>query len=103
MGVDASFVSVTRYLKKAEVSKRAWGGEQGLQSYKLRQQKYSHIQKAQIKMWYAYQLYAGWWFHISFIFTPGEMIQFDEHIFQMGWNHQLLLMAEIPNNHLGCF
>ena len=28
----------------------------------------------------------------------GEMIQFDEHIFQMGWfNHQLvLLMAEIP-------
>ena len=25
------------------------------------------------------------------IFTPipGEMIQFDEHIFQMGWNHQL--------------
>ena len=26
-----------------------------------------------------------------FIFTPkiGEMIQFDEHIFQMGWNHQL--------------
>ncbi len=31
-----------------------------------------------------------WWF-IFFIFTPipGEMIQFDEHIFQMGWNHQL--------------
>ena len=29
--------------------------------------------------------------HIFFIFTPipGEMIQFDEHIFQMGWNHQL--------------
>ena len=27
-----------------------------------------------------------------FIFTPipGEMIQFDEHIFQMGWNHQLV-------------
>ena len=34
----------------------------------------------------------GWWFQIFFIFTPilGEMIQFDEHIFQMGWfNHQL--------------
>ena len=33
-----------------------------------------------------------WWFQISFIFTPipGEMIQFDEHIFQRGWfNHQL--------------
>ena len=33
-----------------------------------------------------------WWFQIFFIFTPipGEMIQFDEHIFQMGWfNHHL--------------
>ena len=44
----------------------------------------------------------GWWiaevdYHdsvvatpIFFIFTPipGEMIQFDEYIFQMGWNHQ---------------
>ena len=31
------------------------------------------------------------WFQIFFIFTPilGEMIQFDDHIFQMGWfNHQ---------------
>jgi len=31
-----------------------------------------------------------------FIFTPnlGEMIQFDEHIFQMGWfNHQLVFVA----------
>ena len=36
----------------------------------------------------------GWWFQIFFMFTPnvGEMIQFDEHIFQMGWfNHQLVL------------
>ena len=26
-----------------------------------------------------------------FLFSPlfGDMIQFDEHIFQMGWNHQL--------------
>ena len=33
-----------------------------------------------------------WWFQIFFTFTPnlGEMIQFDEHIFRMGWfNHQL--------------
>ena len=32
-----------------------------------------------------------WLFQIFFIFTPilREMIQFDEHIFQMGWNHQL--------------
>ena len=29
--------------------------------------------------------------YIFFILPPnlGEMIQFDEHIFQMGWNHQL--------------
>ena len=29
---------------------------------------------------------SGWWFQIFVIFTPipGEMIQFDEHIFQMG-------------------
>ena len=35
---------------------------------------------------------SGWWFQRFFIFTPkiGEMIQFDEHIFQMGWfNHQV--------------
>ncbi len=33
-----------------------------------------------------------WWFQSFFIFTPIplEMIQFDEHIFQMGWNHQLV-------------
>ena len=30
--------------------------------------------------------FSGWWFQTFFIFTPilGEMIQFDEHIFQMG-------------------
>ncbi len=27
-----------------------------------------------------------------FIRIPGEMIQFDEHIFQMGWNHQLVII-----------
>ena len=34
-----------------------------------------------------------WWFQI-FFFSPllGEMIQFDDHIFQMGWNHQLANM-----------
>ena len=36
-------------------------------------------------------IYLGGGFNCSFIFTPipGEMIQFDEHIFQMGRNHQL--------------
>ena len=30
-------------------------------------------------------------FKCFFIFTPipGEMIEFDEHIFQVGWNHHL--------------
>ena len=34
---------------------------------------------------------AGWWFQTFFIFTPnpGKMVPFDEHIFQMGWNHHL--------------
>ena len=36
---------------------------------------------------------SGWWFLTDFLFSPrilGEMIQFDEHIFQRGWfNHQL--------------
>ena len=32
-----------------------------------------------------------WWFQTFFIFTPipGEMIQFEKNIFQLGWNHQL--------------
>ena len=39
-----------------------------------------------------------WWFQTLFIFIPyfGEMIQFDEHIFQMGWfNHQLVYKEKI--------
>ena len=35
---------------------------------------------------------ASWWFQIFFIFTPiwGRWTHFDEHIFQLGWNHQLV-------------
>ena len=35
--------------------------------------------------------FTRWWFQICFIFTSilGERIQFDEHIFQTGWNRQL--------------
>ena len=35
-----------------------------------------------------------------FIFTrmPGEMIQFDYNIFQMGWNHQL-----VDDGVVGCW
>ena len=29
--------------------------------------------------------------HFLFSPLPGEMIQFDEHIFQPGWNHQLVI------------
>ena len=34
-----------------------------------------------------------WWFQIFFIFTStwGRWTHFDEHIFQMGWNHQLVV------------
>ena len=46
---------------------------------------------------YIYIIYVcilGWWqlkhFFVFFTPIPGEMIQFDEHIFQMGWfSHQL--------------
>ena len=30
----------------------------------------------------------GWW-QLTYFWNLGEMILFDEHIFQMGWNHQL--------------
>ena len=32
-----------------------------------------------------------------FYFHPdfGEMIQFDEHMFQMGWNHQLVFIHHL--------
>ena len=57
-------------------------------------------------MWGPMSPVLGWGKYAWF----GEMIQFDKHIFQTGWNHQLakclvslvLLMEEIPNNHLGC-
>ena len=43
---------------------------------------------------YVYIYNSRWWqLKHFFMFIPkiGEMIQFDEHIFQMGWNHQLEL------------
>ena len=50
-----------------------------------------------------------WWFQIFFIFTPNleEMIQFDDHMFQMGWfKHQRDHLCTEPGNctkHDGCF
>ena len=43
-------------------------------------------------IFFANQGFSRWWqLKLCFIFTPipGEMIQFDEHMFQIGWNHQL--------------
>ena len=40
----------------------------------------------------------GWWFQIFFMFTPkiGEMIQFDEQIFEMGlFNHHAVSICTI--------
>ena len=40
-----------------------------------------------------------WWFQTS----PGEMIQFGEHILQMGWNHQLVLFWDVrKHSYLQC-
>ena len=38
---------------------------------------------------------------IFFIFIPicGEMIQFDEHIFQMGWFNHHLVVVLVPTKH----
>ena len=37
-----------------------------------------------------------WRFLFYFVVSPlpGEMMQFDEHIFQMGWNHQLIILCQ---------
>ena len=39
----------------------------------------------------------GWWQLKYFLFSslPREMIHFDEHIFQVGWNHQLEKMRGV--------
>ena len=41
-----------------------------------------------------------WWFQIFFLCSSliGEMIQFDEHIFQLGWNHRLVLYDQMSPN-----
>ena len=45
-------------------------------------------------------LYSRWWFQLFFLrFTPnlGEMIQFDERMFQLGWfNHQVEYFSMKP-------
>ena len=52
------------------------------------------------------EVFLGGGFKYIFIFTPipGEMIQFDEHIFQMGWNHQLVVKhSTLPTTTLLSF
>ena len=53
------------------------------------------------------KMFVGWWWatQIFLIFTPilGEMIQSDDHIFQMGWfNHQLVVGWGSESRHF-CF
>ena len=33
------------------------------------------------------------------MFTPSEMIQFDEHMFQMCWSHQLYILVSFKTEH----
>ena len=42
--------------------------------------------------------YTRWWFQL-FLFSPlpGEMIQFDEHIFQMGWFQPPTSIVYVPS------
>ena len=50
------------------------------------------IKMYQVIQFMTKECFSRWWFQFFLIFTliPGEMIQIDEHIFQMGWfNHQL--------------
>ena len=55
-----------------------------------------------------HMIFTRWEFQLRFIFTPicGEMIQFDEHIFQMGGENQLVY-RQVPFRqwvpcHVGC-
>ena len=63
---------------------------------------HDHRLKGQLleQVWVGESLGGG--FKYFFIFTPilGEMIQFDEHFFQMGWNHQL---DQVFPGKRGCF
>ncbi len=55
-----------------------------------------------LKSWCVTVPFSRWWFQIFFIFTSiwGRRSHFDDHIFQMGWNHQLVfllgLLAYLP-------
>ena len=54
-------------------------------------------------------IFSGWWFQVFFMFIPNlgkEMIQFDEHIFRMGWNHQLVFhffRCKLAASFMECF
>ena len=38
--------------------------------------------------------FLGGGFKHLFMFTPGEMMKFDDHMFQRGWNHQPVSVSE---------
>ena len=43
-----------------------------------------------------------WWFQILFLPLLGEMIRFDEHLFQMGWNHHLDVHVSLHGQYQDC-
>jgi len=51
------------------------------------------VEKNELGDFLKVEIVTGWWQLTCFLFLPlkfGEMIQFDEHVFQMSWfNHQL--------------
>ena len=54
---------------------------------------YNHLQNAKV---FTAQLSEGDWITRDlFSSLPLEMIQFDQHIFQMGWNHKLVKMPAL--------
>ena len=69
-----------------------------------------HQKKNWYKFWYMsdlvlYYTYLGGGFKdVLLSALVGEMIQFDEHIFQMGWNHELatIMAGSIPCHDTPC-
>ena len=49
--------------------------------------------------------YAWWWFQTFFMFIPklGEVIQIDDHIFEMGWFNRQLVCQWFHQKRNGVF
>ena len=98
-----SRVETTTAGKGRRITDRCWASVWGLNSGILRFQEVWRGSNRtglywKVRIWVG----ARRWFQTFFIFTPilGEMIQFDEHIFQMGWNHQLGSICWLSSGYL---